>query len=359
MKINTDISIKISGGAQLNNALKGVAEGAEISARLIERLGGRFAMMEIAGQRIRAEFVRGVPSEKILRLALQEKSGNVLRFKIVSRDEQSAVKNSIMELSLRENIDIKKINVHKLNQLVSGDIISLMAFNSIILNKKEIKEQKDSPLTKFLNYLLKKGVKNDDLKIFSYLFFSRKGINIDDVLKMIHIQGRYGDQAESIEEIIRDEKKAGEWITRFIDDIKSLFNDNEDSGQILRGAIDSLRGNDRVDSWQFVLPYFDGNEFKQAYIMQSGGSLLCSLTLSWLRHIELLIRESDRMNISIFADNEKCESLKEDIGLLQDRINGSIDKRADIRVLSARYLREKVIEIYNSLCLISNLDIKA
>jgi hypothetical protein len=362
MKINIDNTIKITGRLNLQSLTKNIGGNGEISANVLKKIDGRFALLEIAGQRIRAEFLKGVPDQNRLLLELRDGEKNTFTFRIV----REAVSNPFKDIAgfvLIDSIDLRKyiLNINKLSNI---DYMSLYAFNAKLLKNEQESDEKEKSIIKTLNLLLKYGIKKDDLGIFSYLFCNKIGINNKNILILLKLFGIIDDnQIGELGNYYKDEKNIGKWVTDFIDNIKQILNNNkEDSRYLVENIIYQLydiisdKGGDIKRGY---IPYLDGDEFRLIRVLSAKSSVLCSVTLSYLGHVELLLKNNMKsINISIICDDDKRGIIQGNINELYDRLKAAIKRNIDINVLSRAGFKEKIIDLINSLYNISSIDIK-
>ena len=81
MRISRDNIIRITGKITTSGLFKNLKVGNEISGKIIQRLGGNFAIMDIGGRKIRADFLNGVPSQDNINLVVEEKKGSLIKLR--------------------------------------------------------------------------------------------------------------------------------------------------------------------------------------------------------------------------------------------------------------------------------------
>ncbi len=86
MKIERTQTLKIATSAAVKSALGAIPKGGRVEARVVERLPGNQAVIELAGKRITAEFLKGTPKGELLELVLESRRGSSFVFRLSGKD---------------------------------------------------------------------------------------------------------------------------------------------------------------------------------------------------------------------------------------------------------------------------------
>jgi len=348
MKVGPSDIIRISGKSAVFSLLHSLKPGSEQNAKIIDRPGGNTAVIEIAGKRVRAEFLKGVPGSNSIVLKLDERSGNTLFFKIISPTGREGFIEKLSEFLVMEKHDISAKILPGLSRFLSGNIPGIFELNRFFLGDRY--RQSGHSLTDLLNGLLKAGMSKEDLLFLSGLI-SMKSIDPNPVLAVLNWIGRGKDTAQKFSE--REKLK---------DDIDAVLrevmgNNDKSIEIIIEIMLDSSRENSTIHYAE--IPYFDSGNFQCVQCIYGVESLIFFLDLSGLGVIELLIRLTGKdIYVSIFSGND---TVVDELNAKKDELSDALGRYysgAVVTVFKMKQVMDKIVEINSYYSINSAVDIK-
>lgn len=364
MKINKNNIIRILHKTSTLDLLRNIKNGSTISAKIVERINAREAILEIAGNRVRVEFRRGVPRTGSLCLILESKRSSTFFFRISEGINNDKYISKLLEFTIFNIDNIKEVSLVELNRYIDNSLSGIFAFNSYlmkIMGDKRI--YRDKWGSSILNKLLGYGIKVESLIPISYLFCGCGGFNIDQLLSIMMILGlpEYNSLSE-LKKSYKDDRSVQERVEKFFDEIERLLNKNN-SREMIRDIIGNILrfvNSNIVDASTGEIVYFNDDEFRSIQYIFNDDAVIFSLELSYLGDIEILMKNyKDTFNLTIFcADNNSIKALKSDVDSLQSVLECRLNKDVNIQLYNITSVIGKIIEINTSLSLNSLLDIK-
>lgn len=358
MKIEKEHAVKISARTAAFEVLKNIKKGGAVTARIVERTGPRGAVLEIAGHRMRADFLKGVPLENRFTLVLADRSDRTLVFRIKER-EAGGQAAGMFDYTLYKAGDIDRAGLARLSRYIGDGVPGLFALNSFLMKLAGEKEKKDFSITGFLNRLLRKGIKREDLLLLSYLFTGGRGGTRGILASLVTAMGmEQGVGLEGVNEDPGDNQRLGEKM----DTLARLIGEQEESGG-LEGFLGAFLdpddpGGRRVISGE--IPFWEGGEFRPVRYLGREGSLIVSLELSVIGPIEILARDGAKaFQADFFLEKDGArEALERGAGTLKSALGRQLDKDIITRFYNSRDIAKKIIEINDFMVSHSGLDIK-
>jgi len=357
MRIEPLITIRVSARAAVSGLFAGMGKGAEVSAHIIERLGGRDALIEIAGKRIHAEFLKGVPAGSVITLKLDDVKNNSYLFKLVDPGGKEALAKQLTETTIFSMDQINKSVMARLSGALSKHPAGLYELNALLLGIQPKQDKKEGDRARFLGHLLKLGVNKNTVMDISLLL---SGLNFSSTtLKLILSLMGYGDDR------IRKWTEAGRAdIEATVDSIIAELDsipDEKDSGKAIQELIAYLRyAEEKTDghvSGEFTL--FNENEAYAVKFLGKDDTWLFSIDFSNIGKIEILARSREKIDtISIFCGNNDIGDLLESnkAQLFRELMNKN--NNTHINFHNTRNMLNKIVEIYSYSSLNSVFDIK-
>jgi hypothetical protein len=357
MKIDHINTLKITGNLAVKSALGAIPKGGKVEARVVERLDAGKAVVEIAGKRITAEFLRGVPGDARFDLVLESKRGNQFLFRLAGGGRTERL---LAELDpyLLGGAGRLRARLPELKGAFDGPG-GLMALNRALAGASG--GTGSEHLVYFLNILLKFGIKSERLAVFSYLIGRRKCINSERFSGIAYLLSG-GDGAAEAGALLGDEGRLREWIEKFIGDIREFVRDEEAHGPY-RAMLESLAEDDAAAGGpyrQYEIPFFDGEKFTRMQVLEDGACVICAVTLSKLGALEIVGREAGgAISLSIFCENDKSvEILKHDLHYLQKALKSGAGAVAVV-VRGAPEIRKTAADALRALREDAALDYRA
>jgi len=146
MRIEPTITIRITGRAGTGELFAGMRKGTELTARIVERVRGHEAVLEIAGKRIHAEFLKGIPAGAMITLKLEDVKNNSFFFKQVDEGGTEAFVKQIMEATIFDADAVRKNILFGIGTALSRNPAGIFELNALLLGQiqKENKRKTDS-----------------------------------------------------------------------------------------------------------------------------------------------------------------------------------------------------------------------
>ena len=122
--------------------------------------------MEIAGRRVSANFVNGLPSAGRLDLLLEKRTGSTFVFRLVAEDPKATARERLLDLTPFARSDTGRI---PFGRAPTDGLVGVYAYSSLLFRLSGGVEKKTG-LSKVLNALAAQGIKIESLLFFSFLF---------------------------------------------------------------------------------------------------------------------------------------------------------------------------------------------
>ncbi len=330
MKIDRINTLKITGNAAVKSALGAIPKGGKVEARVVERLDGGKAVLELAGKKITAEFLKGVPGDARFELVLESKRGNQFLFRLAGGGRAVRL-TAELDPFLAGGAARLKEQVPRLKAFLDGPggIFSLNRHLAGLHGGGG-----SDPLTNFVNALMVSGMKPERLSVFSYLLTRRRCINSERFGSIARLLSANIDAGDQLHDIPADEQQLGEWVRDFIRDVGDCLDDESNRRQF-REFMESLSGSrdaDYVAPREYSVPFFDGERFTELKVLEEGAFIVCAAEFSRLGPVEVVGSDAGgHISLSIFCENDKSvEILKQDLHDLQMSLKdarGGVDVR--------------------------------
>ncbi len=362
MKIDRSNTIRITGRELKLPALKNLKRGARITARIMERIGNKEAILDIAGNRLRAEFLSGIPSKNRFSLIFEGRDSSTLVFRTARDLGDLSSLRGLLDFSIFQLGDVGKNELIAIRRYLKDGLQGIFDLNRYIFEALLGKSFKKHSLTDFLNKLLKMGIQKEDLVFLSYIFLSSKGINLEILISLLRYMGieedtiykrfkRYSRQSDAL---ITDIEKLSESIESLLIDEEGIELLRELLYYISQGENGGYR-----DFSIFEMPYFDSDSFKDLECIYTHDGLALSLELSNLGKLDILIKFSDSdLKVSMFCEDEEIlAELKSNIDDLKSSL-ANLSKVVIVDLYISREVVKKIIEINSSLVMNSIFDMR-
>lgn len=358
MRIESSITIRIAGRTEAAEFFAGIRKGSELTARIVDRVRSHEAVLEIAGKRIHAEFVKGVPSNTILTLKLEDVKNNSFFFKLVDEKGTDAFVKQIMDATIFDGDTIRKNILFGIGSSLSRNPAGIFELNALLLGLIQKEDRRENGLTRLLNHLLRMGVSKHAVSDLSFLL---SGISIGaKSLRWLMLVPGF------------DKERLRKWASLNNAETANLINS-------ILGEIDAIQNAEEKESLIRQIVTFLNNRGAQTGEFASGefatygeeglhpvryagrdNSWIFSVDFSALGLIEILAKKTEGGNlISIFCDrNDTRDALKKDYEQLQRKL-ALIDRNIHINFFNTRQVINKIVEINSYYSLHSVLDIKA
>lgn len=357
MKIDRSNTIRIT-GRELKLPALNLKRGVRISARILERIGDKEAVLDVAGNRLRAEFLSGIPSRNRITLIFEGRDSSTLLFRM-ARDHDVSSLRGLFDFSIFDLDTLGKNELLAIRRYLKNGIEGIFNLNSSLFRALTGKGLRERSLTDLLNKLLKMGMPKDDLIFLTYIFLGNRGI-IDILISLLLFMGLEGDalykrfkRYSRQGDLIADMEKLSERIEALTDEEGiDLFREllyyvvsGEDPGK---------------DFSQFEIPYFDSDGFKSIECIYTREGLVLSLELSGLGKLDILIKSlASDLKISIFCEDEEAlVELRSSVDDLKARL-ADVKKVVTVDFYISRDVIKKIIEINSPMVMNSIFDVRA
>ncbi len=364
MKIEKNNAFRITGTNQSLNVLKNLSKGSGITAKITDRLNSKEAILDISGSRIRVDFLKGVPDTNNLYLLLEDKNNETYFFKILERSSEIKALDRMLEFTIFNLDDIKQASIGQINSFLRDGLPGIFAFNIFLMKiLRDDSEFTDNRLSSLLNKLMNLGIKMDNLIFLSFLLYSGKGFNFEQLLSILTILGMavYNNPTKFTKSY-KNEKSIQEKVEELFDEIEEQLKEKK-CYDVIREIIDDISAIDLSDSKSNSygeIPYYDDNDLKSIKYIFNKNSIVFSLDLSYLGNLDIIINiDKAGCNITIFCEKENSvKALKSEIDLLQSELKHLLDRNVHFFLYNNKKAVEKIIEINSSLNLTKTIDIR-
>ncbi len=359
MKIDRISTLKITGNRAIKSALEAIPKGGKVEARVVERLDGGKAVIDIAGKRVTAEFLKGIPASKRFELVLEMKRGNQFHFRLAGGERAGELFKALDTFFLGGTERLKA----RLPELKSyREVGGLYALNRALAGLRG--SAMPEPLAAFLNILMNFGIKKEKLILFSYFLGRRRGIHSERLFQGISLLlGGEGFTREIEGLFMGGGQAVEEWVDGFLGELRGRSMD-EDARRYLQEALEMQYGDikDKVSGIEeYEAPFFDDGVFKSMKVMSEGESLICTATLSALGRIEVFGRErGGHISVSILCEEDKSvEILKRDLHNLQEALKGPTGSVPVVNVQCLADIEKKTADLILALIEDAAFDYRA
>jgi hypothetical protein len=309
----------------------------------------------MAGTRVRAEFLKGVPSEGAVTLRLEEAGRTSFLFKMVDPAAREELARLVMEFILPGRDGIRDALIHELNAAMARNPAGILELNALLLgrNPKEL----DRGVARFLGHLLRLGASPAALADLSVILSGISGppAPLRALLRALGFEeaprrGRAASPQTALD-------GAQEALIGNIDGIE----DPAERESVLRqlAALLSESGDDGKESraGEFAL-YHDG-AFHPVRYLEAGGSWIFSVEFSNIGMIEILAGEARGSRfLSVFAESSGALEALETSRKNLDRRVKKIDPSIHINFHTTRQAFNKIVEINSHYSIHSVFDIR-
>jgi hypothetical protein len=357
MRVESSRIIRITGRTGNADPIRELQKGSELSARIVERVGKRDAVLEIGGRRVRAEFVRGLPPSESLVLKLENVSRGTYIFKIVDPYATEEFIGRLAELTIFDSGDFSGSPIQALAAFLSKQPDGIFELNAFLLGLLAKIENTNDRIATVVNRLMRLGLTLDRALELS-MVLSDAGIGLKIILSLLAVSGHGGGRAGRSPAGDRDpDEIAG--------DIADTIEGIEDDGQreeLIRDLARILAGLFRepaVYQRGELAFHHDGSFHTLRYI---GGkkSWVFSIEFSNIGRVDILAKDmGSACHISIFCEkNDVVSYLNESRDLLLDSLR-TINTNIHINYYNMHNCINKIVEIYSRNPLHSVFDAKA
>lgn len=357
MRIEPVNIIRIPGRSGSGDPFRDIQKGAELPARIIERIGGKEAVLEIAGKRIRAEFLKGLPAGSTITLKLDDVRNNSYMFRMVDPSGRDALVKQVLEMTIFSPAEVQKSILHSIGTALARTPAGILELNALLLGIRPKQEKKEDGIARLLNQLLKLGVSRQTLSGLSVLL-SGAGFDRDAFRMFLSLLGPGGDSLREWASAGREELASS--INKMMRDVDTITEDGA-RGEIIGRILALLAGTDETTSGyrSGEFAFWNGEEYSPVRYLGREASWVFSMELSNIGRTDILAKkEPQGYSLSVFSESEEASAaLKGSSGELR-KILADVPGGIYINFHVTRQALNKIVEIYSHYSLNSVFDIK-
>ncbi|MCU0848242.1 MAG: hypothetical protein MUD12_10175 [Spirochaetes bacterium] len=347
--------IRINARMGINGIFKKIGSGTVINAKILERLDGNHAILDVAGKRIRVEFTTGVPEGTQARIRYEGASGGTYIFKLLKFPDRETAISKFEAFFMMQPDEIIRLHHPDLIRLMERRISGFYELNSEIIRMAGMRMKKTKSPSRLMNSLVRLGLGREHAAVLSEIICGLKGGAV--FLPLIDFLG-YGsgfsgkkrqnedkDMESDIGEALESVEKidAHHPDMRIMEELSGVLTQSEFSdGGLLYGEY----------------AYYDGDEFRPIKYMSHGGSWSVSVEFSGLGQVDILAKNAGKKaNMTICCEpGRPFELLNENIKDLYSAVKGAV---LNIKVISRRQFEEGLSDMIEFAAGNTGLDIRA
>lgn len=342
--------------------LGSIPEGGRVTAKVVEQLDSRNAVIEIRGKHLNASFETGIPSKGRFVLVMKEKSGAAFIFSMVNRDNISAEFKKLSGYTLDDVSGRMMLSKGTADAILKSNVRTVMDLNLLLFGAGRSGDE-GAVIIRLLNTIMKKDLKMESLPFFSYLFIRKSGINSNFLIPLLALMGGgKGMNTRSLQEKLKGRDFHGQ-----VDAVAERIRDLADSGELsiddLERIVKFLFGPGDKGSGVFsgYLPVQDEDEWKSMKFLHRRDAVLWGMDFSALGYVDVLVRDfPGSLDIGIFCGEEKAvDFLKKDINELHKRIKIFVEKKISISLYNSVEVLSECKRTFESSSALLGVDLKA
>jgi hypothetical protein len=297
MKVSSNETLRIATGRLTNRLFASIKPGETVSARIASITGPRQAVLSFRGNRVNAEFLKGVPGSREVLLQLESREGGIFRFRIITDPGREGVARSLDSWLMvsPEKLDASLLaRIH--SRLSEGGVTFIELYRLIVLGRDK---GKDNRLQNVLNRLLDMGMDTTTLRSilpylspgptiagFFYPFMKKAGIQWEGPF----------DFAEPLDE----EEEVGRFVERARESLK------KEPG-LLEDLLDAL-----MDKEDGELPFLKDGKVVTCPMIMGEKSVYLQVPFQYLGTVDILLRErDDLLDVRLYAEKEEARDILE------------------------------------------------
>ncbi len=362
MKIERFPSIAITAKNAAREVLKNLAVGGRASARVVERLDGQHAIIEIAGTRIRAEFLKGVPRGDSFLLVLADKKGSRYIFSLAPRDFIARHFQAVARDFIVDDGRFAAPDLARLLRGRAGTLNGLYDLNRVLFGIPP-ERARDRSQTDLLNRLQKAGISRDNFNLFYYLFSQNTGINNNFLYYVMSLFGKGRSLPEWARKLRDDENALSGMLDSMLDEVRGKIAGGALEKDLVGELLSLLSESPRADAdfAEGIMPLIDGDEWKPLRYLCRNKSLLCAFDLSGIGHVEILAKDfgdETRMMISM-SDSGAAERMRKDVAELADGIKNIVEKKISMIIYNSGDVLNTIDELCRIYPSFHGVDVRA
>ncbi len=358
MRIEPINIIRIPGKTGAGDPFKDLQKGSELPARIIERIGGKEAVLEIGGKRIRAEFLKGLPAGSSVTLKLNDVRNNTYVFSMVDPSGRDALAKQVHDLTIFPLQQIRNTMMHGIGAALARTPAGILELNALLLGIKPKQWKDGDGIARLLNRLLKHGVGKQTLSGLSVLL-PGAGFDRDTLRAFLSLLVPVGDSPGKWASAGKEEIASA--IANMMREIETLPDEGlrrEIIGRLLEHLAETGEEHPGHRSGEFA--FWNGEEYSPVRYLGAGESWVFSMDLSNIGRTDVLAKkETGGYSISVFSETEEASAaLRESSGALLKNC-ADIQGGIYINFHITRQALNKIVEIYSHYSLNSVFDAKA
>ncbi len=337
-KIDSTHIIRISGD-KTRDLYKKLSPGTEVKARIIRAYSKNGAVIDIAGKRFRAEFTQGLPEKNLIILTLLERKNGALVFRLKRDDKAENIYNELMKHSLAGSTPRPSL-MYNLKRFFSSSSRNLFELSLFLFELDKEKNRKNA-VTELSNRLLDSGFPADLIETLNLLLAGgrKTSFNLLLILFLLNKGKTLSDKNEFLSD--KNIKKLFHQIDNLIDTEK---------GNDIIWHLKTLLLNSNHTNYPYLFDFacLDDDKFKPVRCIIDKKTLLFSLDLSELGHIDILSRKIEEIiSINVYTEDiSTSETLRAGVSIVtEELIHMGIQTQLTIHRTS--YVIRQIFELYN------------
>ncbi len=297
MKVSSNETLRIATGRLTNRLFASIKPGETVSARIASITGPRQAVLSFRGNKVNAEFLRGVPGSREVLLQLESRDGGIFRFRIITEPGREGLSRSLESWLMVSAEKIDASLLARIHNMLSEGSVTLLELYRLIMQGRE--KGKENRLQNVLNRLLEKGIDLNTIRSilpymtpssplagFFYPFVKKAGIPWEGLFDFAEPLDDEGD------------------VDRFVERSRELLKKEPD---LLRDLLDAL-----VESDEGELPFLKDGKVATCPMIVGDMSVYLQVPFQELGTVDILLRErNDLLEVRLYAENEKARDALE------------------------------------------------
>lgn len=352
--MGSDNLIRIIPRASSASFLEEARKGGDISAKIVQRMGDKDAVIAIGKTRVRAAFTKGVPERESFILRLERIDQGTITFRMIDSAARAEALSQLLDMTLLKSADLHRV-ITSLGSALSPPPAGILELNARLLGYLPARLP-DRNLARLLNHLLRLGVDRCAVDDLAFLL-ANTVVPFRAVLPLFQTGDRGTRDKGKKRDYLHNLKDATQRIATSIEAIE----DPSQRGECLVMILDLVResaqppSNERTGEFAW---HHEGEYHPVRFLSADIGWIL-SLEFSALGRIEILAREAgEGIAISVFCDSSDALSALEES---KNELRRSLKKSAPAATVSFHNTvaaLQKIVEIYSRHCMNSVLDVK-
>ncbi len=338
-------TLKIVSRVEVSDVLQKLSMGSKINAKILERLNNNEAILEIAKNRVRAEFQKGLPHSSIITLQLKEVFDNTYKFELFDKQKSNKLFESLADILIKIPHSMDKSFLYDVSKFLMQTNWGIFELNEYLIlhyfNKGKNKNEQS-----LFKMLLQRGFSKNHINLIQLLFMEKTFPK--SFYPLLAFLGTY---LYKNKDLIQEESI--NLINNFLKEV-----DNKTDGlEVIQKLIDLFNQQDQDNFIEVTFPFFKDKDDDQIKLMYNAESCIIRLDLTETGIIDIIIQKLDKVYISLFF--EKQEALIESSESLDQLYKQLSNIDVTVSLFNSKQIINKIIEINKYQSVNSMVDLKA